>query len=109
MEEQQPASGSQPEVTNKLEQPRRSGRGFAAMDRETQRNIARKGGKTAHQLGLAHEFTPEEAKLAGRKGGVAVSQDRKHMAAIGQKGGRSRGRVTQVQSEPMSDHLSSPS
>ncbi len=46
-----------------------SGRGFASMDPEKQRKIASKGGKTAHQKGTAHEFTSEEAREAGRKGG----------------------------------------
>jgi uncharacterized protein len=45
------------------------GRGFASMSVEQQREIARKGGKAAHQKGTAHEFTPEEARIAGRKGG----------------------------------------
>ena len=44
-------------------------RGFASMDRERQREIARKGGKAAHTAGTAHEFTAEEAREAGRKGG----------------------------------------
>ena len=44
-------------------------RGFASMDAEKQRAIASKGGKAAHQKGTAHEFTPEEARAAGRKGG----------------------------------------
>ena len=44
-------------------------RGFAAMSREKQREIASKGGKAAHEKGTAHEFTPEEASEAGRKGG----------------------------------------
>ena len=46
----------------------KSRRGFAAMDAEKQRAIASKGGRTAHQLGRAHEFTVEEARAAGRKG-----------------------------------------
>lgn len=77
-------------------------RGFAAMDVEKQRMIASKGGKIAHQRGHAHEFTPEEAREAGRKGGVAVSRDRKHMAAIGKLGGeaRSQGRGAQQQPPP---------
>lgn len=66
-----------------------SKRGFAAMDREKQREIASKGGKAAHQKGTAHEFTPDEARIAGRKGGEVVSQNREHMAAIGRKGGES--------------------
>ncbi|MHB1529569.1 MAG: KGG domain-containing protein [Acidiferrobacteraceae bacterium] len=64
-------------------------RGFAAMDSVKQREIASKGGRAAHQKGTAHEFTPEEAREAGRKGGEAVSQNREHMAAIGRKGGES--------------------
>ncbi|HSU72913.1 MAG TPA: KGG domain-containing protein [Candidatus Binatia bacterium] len=46
-------------------------RGFAAMDPEKQREIASQGGKAAHERGTAHEFTPEEAREAGRKGGQA--------------------------------------
>lgn len=44
-------------------------RGFASMSVEKQREIASKGGKRAHELGTAHEWTHEEAKAAGRKGG----------------------------------------
>ncbi len=51
-----------------------SNRGFASMDDEKQREIASKGGKAAHEKGTAHEFTPEEAREAGRKGGEARSQ-----------------------------------
>jgi general stress protein YciG len=65
-------------------------RGFAAMDQEKQREIARKGGQAAHDSGHAHEFTSEEARTAGRKGGEAVSADRQHMAEIGRKGGTAR-------------------
>ena len=65
----------------------RSNRGFASMDEAKQREIARKGGKAAHEKGTAHEFTSEEARAAGRKGGHTVSQNREHMAAIGRKGG----------------------
>ena len=64
-----------------------SNRGFAAMDPEKQREIARKGGKAAHQKGTAHEFSSDEARSAGRKGGQAVSKDREHMASIGRQGG----------------------
>ncbi|HET9122584.1 MAG TPA: KGG domain-containing protein [Acidiferrobacteraceae bacterium] len=70
-------------------QDRKRLRGFAAMDAAKQREIASKGGKAAHEKGTAHEFTPEEAREAGRKGGEAVSQNREHMAAIGRKGGES--------------------
>lgn len=46
-------------------------RGFASMDRLKQREIASKGGRAAHQKGSAHEWTSEEAREAGRKGGMA--------------------------------------
>lgn len=50
---------------------RKSRRGFASMDRTKQREIASKGGRAAHRKGTAHEFTSEEARRAGRKGGRA--------------------------------------
>ena len=65
-------------------------RGFAAMDPRKQREIASKGGRAAHEQGVAHEFTSEEARAAGRKGGEAVSKDREHMSEIGRKGGEQR-------------------
>jgi general stress protein YciG len=70
---------------------RRSNRGFASMDRSKQREIASKGGRAAHQKGTAHEFDSSEARAAGRKGGVTVSRNREHMAAIGRRGGEARG------------------
>ena len=54
-------------------------RGFASMDRSKQREIASKGGKAAHQKGTAHEWTSEEAREAGRKGGMASHRRRKEM------------------------------
>jgi general stress protein YciG len=66
------------------------GRGFAGMDEERRREVARMGGRAAHQKGTAHEFSSEEAREAGRKGGRAVSQNRDHMSAIGREGGESR-------------------
>jgi hypothetical protein len=47
------------------------------MDRAKQREIASKGGKAAHQKGTAHEWTSEEARDAGRKGGIASHQRRR--------------------------------
>jgi general stress protein YciG len=52
-------------------------RGFASMDRARQREIASKGGKAAHQKGTAHEWTSEEARDAGRKGGLASHRRRR--------------------------------
>jgi uncharacterized protein len=54
-------------------------RGFASMDRAKQREIASKGGKAAHQKGTAHEWTSEEARDAGRKGGIASHRRRREM------------------------------
>ena len=69
--------------------PRTKNRGFASMNSERQREIARKGGRAAHEKGKAHEFTSDEARAAGRKGGEKVSVNRRHMAEIGRRGGRS--------------------
>ena len=52
------------------------GRGFASMDQEKQREIARRGGRAAHEQGTAHEWTSDEARVAGRKGGSS-SHDHK--------------------------------
>jgi general stress protein YciG len=69
----------------------RSGRGFAGMNAQKQKEIASKGGRAAHEKGTAHEFDSSEARAAGRKGGLSVSQNREHMAAIGRHGGQARG------------------
>jgi uncharacterized protein len=55
-------------------------RGFASMDRSKQREIARKGGRAAHLRGTAHEWSSEEAREAGRKGGAASR--RKHRQEV---------------------------
>ena len=63
-------------------------RGFASMDRAKQREIASKGGKAAHQKGTAHEWTSEEARDAGRKGGIASHRRRREMMQQGDGGTR---------------------
>jgi general stress protein YciG len=65
-------------------------RGFAVLSPERQREIASMGGRTAHALGHAHKYTSEEARDAGRKGGVTVSRDSDYMATIGRRGGQQR-------------------
>jgi uncharacterized protein len=65
------------------------GRGFAGMDPERQRQISSQGGKAAHQKGTAHEFDSNEAREAGRKGGM-VSGGRR----------RAREQAQQTQREP---------
>ena len=72
-----------------------SNRGFAAMDPEKQKRIASEGGRAAHRQGVAHEWSRDEAREAGRKGGQIVSQNREHMSEIGRKGGQSSGQRRQ--------------
>jgi hypothetical protein len=74
----------------------KSRRGFASMDPSRQKEIASKGGRAAHQKGTAHEWSSDEARSAGQKGGIAVSRDRAHMAAIGREGGESRSRASRA-------------
>jgi uncharacterized protein len=96
----------------------KSRRGFASMDAARQREIASKGGRAAQAKGPAHEWTSDEARVAGQKGGVAVSRDRAHMAAIGREGGESRSRASRAarettgaereMSRPISREMSAP-
>ena len=60
-----------------------SNRGFASMDPQRQREIASQGGRAAHEKGTAHEFSSEEAREAGRKGGQARSQNNRASKAAG--------------------------
>jgi uncharacterized protein len=57
------------------EAPKKAKRGFAAMSPEKQREIASLGGKAAHAMGTAHEFSSEEAREAGRLGGEAAQRN----------------------------------
>ena len=60
-----------------------SGQGFAGMDKARQREIARQGGRAAHAKGTAHVWTREEAREAGRKGGMAGAGKRKlHVVSV---------------------------
>ena len=74
---------------------RKERRGFASMTPEKQREIASKGGRAAHQKGTAHEWTSEEARSAGRKGGQISRGGRGRLAdteasmAVGQSGNTS--------------------
>lgn len=77
-------------------------RGFASMDRAKQREIASKGGKAAHQKGTAHEWTSEEAREAGRKGGMASHRRKQQQPGEGggelenPRGAESEGAVTDI-------------
>jgi general stress protein YciG len=83
------------EMNNNNEMPRngndgrttKSRRGFASMDPSKQKEIASKGGRAAHEQGVAHEWSSDEARAAGRKGGEAVSKNKDHMSEIGRRGG----------------------
>lgn len=55
----------------------KSRRGFAAMDAETQRRIASQGGRASHESGRGHRFSADEARDAGRKGGLVSRKNRK--------------------------------
>lgn len=57
------------------EQPK-SRRGFAAMSPERQRQIASQGGRAAHEQGVAHEWSTDEARAAGKKGGQVSGKRR---------------------------------
>lgn len=46
-------------------------RGFALLDKDVLKALSKKGGEAAHAVGTAHEFTSEEARRAGRKGGLS--------------------------------------
>ena len=59
-------------------------RGFAAMDPEKRREIASRGGKKAHEMGVAHSFTSEKAKEAGSKGGSAFHRKRGRTVIVGE-------------------------
>ena len=82
----QPESNSHELTPDRPPEPMEAGegkakrpRGFAAMDRKLVSEIARKGGKAAHSAGTAHEFTSEEARVAGRKGGRATHAKRRKL------------------------------
>jgi general stress protein YciG len=82
-------------------------RGFAAMNAEQQRAIARLGGRAAHEKGTAHEFTREEAAQAGRKGGRAAHAKgtahkwtSQEATEAGRKGGQAHARRPQPSRPP---------
>jgi uncharacterized protein len=63
----------------------RGKQGFASMLKEQQRAIAGLGGKAAHAKGKAHTWTREEAKVAGRKGGLRRKQPSISDLKVGQR------------------------
>jgi general stress protein YciG len=81
------------DVAEEQEKSAEKPRGFAAMTPERQRELARLGGRAAHARGTAHEFSREEARVAGRRGGDAVAKDREYMSKIGREGARKSAEV----------------
>ena len=75
--------------------------GFAVLSAEERKRCASLGGKAAHASGNGNRFTKKEARIAGRKGGRAHSQE--HMRAIGRNGGLARIRNHQRRSLSGSD------
>lgn len=61
-------------------------RGFAAMNPDERKRLASSGGKAAHAQGVAHEFTSDEAREAGRKGGLASHRRRRELEAAVTRG-----------------------
>lgn len=71
-------------------------KGFRKMTPEQHRKIASMGGIAARESGNAHHFTPEEAREAGKKGGMKISQDKEFMSRIGKIGGKALRRKKNV-------------
>lgn len=66
-------------MTQPTNEGRKSNRGFASMTPEQRRKLASMGGKAAHAAGTAHEWTPAEAREAGRKGGLSTGRRGKNL------------------------------
>jgi general stress protein YciG len=66
--------------------PARKRRGFAVMDPKLVAENTPKGGKAAHSAGTAHEFTSDEARAAGRKGGLASHAKRRRASEASKPG-----------------------
>jgi general stress protein YciG len=83
----------------------RGGRGFASMDEDRQREIASKGGRAAHKSGNAHEFDAEEAREAGRRGGLVRSENRASSLGIGLDDGQGVTHLQDLDQEPGSSRM----
>ena len=86
------------------EQQEKKPMGFATLTPDELRACGSRGGKRAQENGTAHRYTSETAKEAGRKGGLAVSRNREHMAAIGRRGG-ARARQKELMNDTPDDRL----
>ncbi|HEY8213763.1 MAG TPA: general stress protein [Methylocystis sp.] len=92
-----------------MEEQKKSSRGFASMDPEKQRAIARKGGQSVPDEKRSFSQNPDLAARAGRKGGQSVnpakrsfSRDHALASEAGRKGGHaSHGGGAQKRSAPL--------
>ena len=82
---------------------RKERRGFASMSPEKQREIASKGGRAAHEKGTAHEWTADEARSAGRKGGQ-VSRGGRGRLIIPSDADRTAGNAAPVSDERFAEN-----
>jgi general stress protein YciG len=64
-------SNRESQKKNRASRQNTSSRGFASMNPEQQREIARMGGRASHEQGTGHEWNSREARESGRKGGLA--------------------------------------
>lgn len=105
------ASGHSHEASKEMAAKRPSARGFASMDPERQRAIARKGGESVPNEKRSFSQNPRLAAEAGRKGGHSVnptkrSFSRNHALAseAGRKGGHaSHGAAGRTNAAPSSE------
>jgi len=80
--------------------------GFATFAPDRLRDVCSRAGQASHRSGRAHEFTADQARDAGRKGGAVVARDRGHMAEIGRRGGlRSRAKRAAMTDLPVSSRM----
>jgi len=85
---------------------RKERRGFASMSPEKQREIASKGGRAAHEKGTAHEWTADEARSAGRRGGQVSRGGRGRLVpADGAQSEASESNATPAAGERFSDRV----
>jgi hypothetical protein len=70
-------SDSSPRSLQPSNETPRKPRGFATMDAQRVSELAKRGGVAAHRKGTAHRFTPDEARAAGHKGGMATHAKRR--------------------------------
>ena len=71
---------SDPSLTDTGEhetRPEKQRRGFALLDPERVRTLSQKCGRAAHSAGVAHQYTVEEARAAGKKGGATTAKARR--------------------------------